>query len=108
MMKEDTQPDGGLHWMMKEDQEYTEMEQGALSLVRTSTGGCFLYSQGKAPPALAIREGAPKGGPRFDSVRFGSIPESHGDSLWAREPLLSYCVGIFSHCALLRWHSTVW
>ena len=77
MMKEDTQPDGGLHWMMKEDQEYTEMEQGALSLVRTSTGGCFLYSRKERRRRLwRFGKGPPKRGRdsiRFDSVRFPNL-----------------------------------
>ena len=47
--KEDTQADGGLPWMMKEDQEYTVMEPGALLLPRSSTGPHSLLSQGMAP-----------------------------------------------------------
>ena len=62
MMKEDTQPDGGLHWMMKEDQEYTEMEPGALLSGEIEQRGLLsLLSRGKEP--------ASKGGdrPRWDS-----------------------------------------
>ena len=43
--KEDTQADGGLPWMMKEDQEYTEMEPGALLSGENEHGGCSLYSR---------------------------------------------------------------
>ena len=92
--------------MMKEDQEYTEMEPGALlSGEIEQTGLLSLLSQGKAPP---LSRGA---GRLLKGIESSGIASSPGiESLrysWVEVSLLSYCVGIFSHCGLLRWHSTV-
>ena len=49
--KEETQADGGLPWMMKEDQEYTEMEPGALLSGEIEQKGLLsLLSQDKEDP----------------------------------------------------------
>ena len=66
MMKEYTQPDGGLHWMMTEDQEYTEMEQGALSLVSLSTGAAFSTLARKGAAGSGDSGRGPQRGPEID------------------------------------------
>ena len=76
---------------MKEDQEYTVMEPGALLLPRSSTGPLSLLLQGKAPALEERGRPLKLEGNRIEPDRIPGI-ESLRIS-WVEVSLLFYCLG---------------